>query len=378
MDKIKRFFECLIPVTVCNLECHYCYVIQEHRRSMKLAELKYTPEHMAQALRKERVGGTCLISICGAGETLAQREVIDIVAAILAEGHYVNITTNGTLSQRFDELIEKCKPNINHLHISFSMHYLELVRLNLLERFFDNIDKVRQAGASFLLQINLCDEYIPYIDEIKKISYEKVGAYPQVALTRNEETVPMSIHSKLTEEEYYRYGSLFESPLFDFTFKNFNVKRKEFCYAGDWSGALDLQTGILKKCYNEPNGVNIFEDINKPICFEAVGSNCKSSYCVNSSHFMSLGVIPEISTPTYVQLRNRICSDGREWFNQEVKSFLNTKLCESNKEYRAKQKRKINNEGKGTVPLTIKVKAAVKNALPESIVQKYDSIKQKQ
>ena len=306
----------------------------------------------------------------GAGETLAQREVIDIVAAILSEGHYVNITTNGTLSQRFDELIEKCKPNIKRLHISFSMHYLELVKLNLLERFFDNIDKVRRAGASFMLQINLCDEYIPYIEEIKKISYEKVGAYPQVALTRNEETVPMSIHSKLSNSEYYKYGSLFESPLFDFTFKNFNVKRKEFCYAGDWSGILDLQTGILKKCYNEPIGVNIFEDIDKPICFEAVGSNCKSCYCVNSSHFMSLGVIPEISTPTYAQLRNRVCSDGSEWLQPEIKSFMSTKLFESNEEYSKKKKRQINKAGEELIPFSVKVKSAVYKSLPENIAEK--------
>ena len=32
---IKRFFECLIPVTICNLECEYCYVIQREYRNMK-------------------------------------------------------------------------------------------------------------------------------------------------------------------------------------------------------------------------------------------------------------------------------------------------------------------------------------------------------
>ena len=43
MDKIKRFFECLMPVSICNLECPYCYVIQENRRKMQLADLPYSP-----------------------------------------------------------------------------------------------------------------------------------------------------------------------------------------------------------------------------------------------------------------------------------------------------------------------------------------------
>lgn len=56
---IKRFFECLIPVTVCNLKCSYCYVIQRNYRNMRLAELKYTPEHIGKCLTKERLGGEC-------------------------------------------------------------------------------------------------------------------------------------------------------------------------------------------------------------------------------------------------------------------------------------------------------------------------------
>lgn len=330
MDKPKRFLECLLPVTLCNLECQYCYIIQENRRKMKKAELKYSPEHIAKALTKKRLGGKCWISICGAGETLIQDEVIDIVQLLLEEGHYLNITTNGTLDKQFDKLIEKCKDNLNHLHIAFSWHFTELKKRNLTDRFFNNIIKMKNVGASVLLQINLCDDYIPYIDEIKKTSMEKLGAYPQVALTRDESCNPMKIYTSLSNEEYYEIGKTFDSPLFDFTFKNFNVKRKEYCYAGEWSGVLNLQTGWLSKCYANHEGQNIFDDINKPINLSAVGRNCQNNYCVNSSHFMSLGVIPEIETPTYAQLRNRT---EAHWYTPEMESFLNSKLNESNKEH---------------------------------------------
>ena len=341
MDKPKRFLECLLPVTVCNLECPYCYIIQENRRSMRFAELQYPPEHIAKALSKERLGGVSWISICGAGETLAQKETVDIVKCILKEGHFVNVTTNGTLTNQFKRLVAECGQTIDHLHISFSLHYLELKKRNLIDVFFDNIVLMRQAGASILLQINLCDEYMPFIDEIKAISLERVGAFPQVALTRDESTRPMKIMTQGTDEHYYDEGGRFDSPLFRFTCKNFNVKRKEFCYAGDWTGVLNLQTGWLSKCYANGEGQNIFENLDAPIKFEAVGKHCNNIYCVNSSHFMSLGVIPSINTPSYAELRNRVRIDGSEWYSEVMKSFLSSKLCESNKEYSRIKKAKL-------------------------------------
>jgi hypothetical protein len=45
---------------------------------------------------------------------------------------------------------------------------------------------------------------------------------------------------------------------------------------------------------------------------------------------MSLGIIPEIETPTYAQLRNR---PEAHWYTPEMESFLNSKLNESNKEH---------------------------------------------
>lgn len=65
MEGIKRFFECLLPETVCNMKCSYCYVIQRDNRKMKLANLKYSPEQIGAALTKERLGGTCYSNFIG-------------------------------------------------------------------------------------------------------------------------------------------------------------------------------------------------------------------------------------------------------------------------------------------------------------------------
>ena len=56
---------------------------------------------------------------------------------------------------------------LERLQVAFSFHFLELKRLNKMNIFFENVNKVKSAGCSILVQLNLCDEYIPYIDEIK-------------------------------------------------------------------------------------------------------------------------------------------------------------------------------------------------------------------
>ena len=107
-------------------------------------------------------------------------------------------------------------------------------------------------------------------------------------------------------------------------------KRKEFCYAGDWSGVLNLETGLLRKCYSDNGGQLIFDDISVPINFEAIGC-CGSLFCMNSSHFLSLGVIPDLYTEvTYAGLRNR---PEHNWYTEDMNEILSSKLSLSNNEY---------------------------------------------
>lgn len=330
MPKIKKFFECLIPITACNFKCDYCYVIQREQNKQNIPKLNYSPEIMGKALTQERLGGVCYFSICGAGETFIPDYLIDIIYQLLKNGHYVNITTNGTLTKRMSRLSTLPKDFLKRLHLSFSFHYLELKRLNLMDAFFNNIRFVRSLGCSFVIQLNLYDGYEPYLEDIKSICLREVGALPQIVATRKEQSLTDKIEfmTSRNEESYSEVGKQFESPLFDFTIKNFNMKRHEFCYAGSWSYVLNLNNGILKRCYASCIHQNIFENIDKPLINLPVGNHCGSLFCLNSSHFMSLGVIPEISTPTYSQLRDR---PSAKWFNDEVRMFLSGKLEESNK-----------------------------------------------
>ena len=351
MDKIRRFFECFVPITACNLRCDYCYVIQEKRKLGQVAGFTYSPEHIAMALSKERLGGVCYFSICGAGETLMMPGLSEVVAALLQEGHYVNITTNGTFTSGFRKLLNiittpaVCQgspvaipsavtgtnPLSNHLHFAFSLHFLELERKGLLGRFAENVNSIRAAGCSFVIQMNLYDGYAERLDEIKRYCMDNFGAYPQLAATRLELGNRIELHTRHTEKEYRDMGGTFNSPLFDFTMRNFNVRRHEFCYAGDWSACLELTGGWMKKCYGDRKAVNIYDDIDKPIPFEAFGSHCRSLYCVNSSHFLSLGVIPELYRDvSYAGLRNR---EEAHWYNDEMREFLSGKLVETNSLY---------------------------------------------
>ena len=343
MDKIKRYIECHVPVTTCTLRCSYCYITQHRLFEGPLPAFRYSPEHVRKALSKERLGGPCLINLCGAGETLLAKEVVEYARAFLEEGHYVMIVTNGTISKRFDDIASFPAHLNKHLFFKFSYHYLEFQKRGLFDVFFNNIRKVRDAGCSFTLELTPSDDAIPYIDEIKQRAIAELGAPNHVTIARDERTknrLPML--TQLSRQDYIDTWKTFNSALFDYKLTIFGHKRREFCYAGDWSFCVNLATGKMKQCYRTYYRADIFRDISRPIPFRAIGNCCKEQHCYNGHSLIVLGDIPSQSTPTYAQLRNRQSLDGSEWLRPEMKSFMSTRLKESNTEYTFWKKIKAN------------------------------------
>ena len=326
MDKLKGFVECLVPISRCNLLCSYCYVVQQGRRSTVPDEFRCTPEEIGIAFSEKRWNGKMLVNLCGYGETMLCKELPDIVYHILKQGHYVNITNNGTIDKGIEKTLEKSKDMLQRLCFSFSLHYMELKKRNWLEKFANNVRKAHNAGCSYLIQLNLSDEYIECIDEIKEYCLREFGALPQVALTRRQGN-GYQIFTDYSDSEYFKFGKSFNSPLFDMTCNNFKVKRKEFCYAGNWTYTLNLATGDLRSCYFGPPFYNIYDNPNEKVKKLTVGNNCREAYCINSSHFMSLGVIPEIKCPSYVDLRDR----NGKWYTHQMRAFLGQKLYNNNR-----------------------------------------------
>lgn len=334
MDKIKRFITCNVPVTACNFNCQYCYLHDCKNRGIVNFAIK--PDEFAKKFSKERLGGICYFNLCGDGETLLHPELIPFVKGLIEQGHYVDIITNGTLTNKFEELLRVLSnEEQGHLFIKFSFHYLQLKEHGWLDRFADNVECIRKSRISFTVEITPHDELIPYIDEIKRFSIERFGALPHITVARDKDSRKISILTKLSREEYKAVWGQFDSEMFNFKMSTFNVKRNEFCYAGDWSLFVLLSTGEYRKCYFGDFLGNICSD--EDIVLNACGK-CLIPHCFNGHAFLGLGCIPELETPTYLSQRDRVMNDGMHWVKEPIASFFASKLYESNQLYSEEKK----------------------------------------
>lgn len=259
---------------------------------------------------------------------------------MLQNGHVVGIVTNGTLTNRLHQLNELLTEEEKiRCTMAFSLHYLELVRLNKLNAFFDNMKFLHNNKFSVHYSLVLCDEYIPYVGEIKKVCMDNIGFLPSVSVVRDVND-NNKIMTSLDIKEYEKIGKSFKSPGFDMQFNLASQKQTGFCYAGDWAFILNFKNGIMQQCQANFMRQNIFENPLEPIQFIPVGNNCKMPWCV-CMQFQNYGIIPEVLYPSE---RECVSEDESTWINGEVWDFIDGKLSETNIEYSAEVKNMINAE----------------------------------
>ena len=86
-------------MSICNFRCHYCYLAQRPESYQGVQpEMKYSPEQVAKALSKKRLGGSAYINVCADGETLLTRDIEVYMRKLAEEGHYIEFVTNCTIT----------------------------------------------------------------------------------------------------------------------------------------------------------------------------------------------------------------------------------------------------------------------------------------
>lgn len=330
MDQVKRLIFFKIPMSICNFRCHYCYLSHREECYQNIQpEMKYSPEHVGKALRKERIGGLAYINLCADGETLLLKDFDLYAKEMVKQGHYLEIITNLTVTSVLERILLWDKELLRRIEFKCSFHYLELKKRNLLEIFSENVKKIWAAGASASIEITPSDELIPYLDEVKTFSVREFGALPHITIARDDRTKEIDYLTELPMEEYDKIWKTFESDFWKYKKEIFKVKRDEFCYAGLWSLYINLTNGVTKPCYCGQEMDNFFENIDKEYNFKPLGY-CSLPHCFNGHAFLTLGLIPDLESPGYGNLRNRQKANGENWLQSEMHSFINTKCSTAN------------------------------------------------
>lgn len=333
-EKLKRFINCYVPTGRCNFRCEYCYITLKRQFDGEMFKMQVSLEHFRRAVSKKRLGGMCLFNLCAGGETLLSPDIIPVIKILLEEGHNVAVVTNGTCTASFERITKLSRQLLEMLYFKFSFQYLELIRTNTLDAFFRNVKRMRDAGCSFSIDITPHDKLIPYISEIKRIFTEEMGALPHISVARDTSTNELRLLTELSKEEYIKTWSVFDSAKFDYKIKEFLKPHREYCHAGDWSFSLELGTGNMRKCDGAPvpremDFYNLYENPDEEIKFECIGKDCPISHCYNCHALLTLGTIPELETPAYTEMLDRVDKQGRHWLSDRIRELYSHKLAES-------------------------------------------------
>ena len=331
MDKLTRFIGVFVPNTLCNLRCGYCYLQHCNKKKHKFPTFKYTPEQFRAMMSKERLGGCCLFNFTADGETLLDPQMVGYIRAILDEGHYVEIITNATATFAMEQIAKFPKELLERLMFKCSFHYLELKKRNWFDRFWSNVRLVRDAGASFTVELMPHDEIIPYRKEIYEMCVHEIGAPCHLTVGRDaSKPNEYSFLTNLSKEEYFETWKMFDSKMFEFKFSVFEKRRCEFCYAGEWMMPFYMESWRFTQCYRSWRSIDGRSDKLK---FKAIGHFCRQPHCFNAHAWMTLGVLPAVATPCYAEMRNRICRDGSEWLRPRFKEFISQQFKDNNHQY---------------------------------------------
>ncbi|WP_080656976.1 polysaccharide pyruvyl transferase family protein [Selenomonas ruminantium] len=331
-EKIHRFIDLqLRDTTTCNFHCEYCYVWRRDGYQEGRKTSDFSPIQIRHALSLSRCGGACFVNICASGETLLSRDITQLVSELLAEGHYVSLVTNGTTTRKIKEILSLDKKYLERMFFKLSYHYFELQKRHLEDVFWRNVKLIAESPCSYTIEITPNDRLIPYIPKIKNIFQDKAnGAMPHISFARDSTRDDFDLLSDLTIDDYEAIWGQFDSMMFSLKKKLYNQRISYFCYAGDWTFNISLQSGNLQTCYRQKKLYPFLSCKGSPIPVAPVGDKCAMRYCFNGHAFIAWGAIPELKCNSYLDMRDRVDNEGKHWIKPLYARAMKQKLYNNN------------------------------------------------
>lgn len=345
MDKIVKMINGTVHTLGCNLKCEYCYLAQgRYKNDEDIFALKYPLNKILKACSKERLGGICFIQIIGDGETLLPKDVVPLIIGLLQEGHYVQVITNGTLTERIHQLVDKAEQAglSERLLISFSLHFIELEKGNWLKIYADNINYVRKKGVSFRISMVCSDADIEAEKRIHEFCQKDLhGVVLNIGSAKKYNEITGNIEglwSKYDKKTYYeKVMSIFPSYNLEYIKDLDEIDNHKFCYAGSWYFQVDFTTGTYSQCLQNAGPVhNFFENIEDELLLEPVGTRCKASWCW-CGWAKKLNLIP--NECGYISdIEKMAAAPENKYINKKCLCAGFADLANSNREFSAEQK----------------------------------------
>ncbi|MBQ9019605.1 MAG: SPASM domain-containing protein [Bacilli bacterium] len=239
---MKKYKKIYIEITNnCNLNCSFCSEVKKPRMNMTLDEF--------DLILNKIKGFTDYIYLHVKGEPLVHKDIIEFINKANEYDLKVNLTTNGTLFNKYAKELGKCK---NLKKINFSLH-CEHNKDNYLEDIFDNIKYLSKDTTVIYRLWTLKDNKL---DEKSTKIVDKIKDYYNLS-TETVNKIKNENNVKISSTIYVDKDNEFIWPTVN------NYRSNGYCYGLNTHIAI-LVDGTVVPCCLDSNGVidlgNIYKD----------------------------------------------------------------------------------------------------------------------
>ncbi len=241
----------------CNLDCEYCFG-KITDASIKINSIKI--DKLLATL--DETGKTFRISFTGGEPTLVPN-FIDACKAI-TDKHYISFNSN-LIAKNIKDFANSINPSrVLHIHASF--HYDELLKKNLLHRFIENYNYLKEREFNIYAESVAYPTFKTHLDKIKKIA--------------NVNSIDLSFapfYGKYNNKTYPECYTASELELFKIGQSEIScfAQKGELCNAG-YSAAVVFSNDNVYPCHQIKTKIgNIYEGIN----FNSEAIKCPAKRC---------------------------------------------------------------------------------------------------